>query len=114
MGRPDLDAHRPTLTAWLGGEIEGDDFTGAKHGLTNARHWAVEVKRISGLEAVEQLTRYVDFLNRDTLLAPVGGILAAQTIKPQARTVAEDRGLVCAVVDYDALRGIDPVIPTLF
>ena len=91
------------------GEIEG-----AKHGLTNARHWAVEVKRIAGLEAVEQLTRYVDFLNRDTLLAPVGGILAAQTIKPQARTLAEDRGLVCAVVDYDALRGIDPAIPTLF
>ena len=91
------------------GEIDG-----AKHGLTNARHWAVEVKRIAGLEAVEQLTRYVDFLNRDTLLAPVGGILAAQTIKPQARTLAEDRGLVCAVVDYDALRGIDPAIPTLF
>jgi endonuclease len=56
----------------------------------------------------------VDFLNRDTLLAPVGGILAAQIIKPQARTLAEDRGLVCAVVDYDALRGIDPAIPTLF
>ena len=91
------------------GEIDG-----AKHGLTNARHWAVEVKRIAGLEAVEQLTRYVDFLNRDTLLAPVGGILAAQTMKPQARTLAEDRGLVCAVVDYDALRGIDPAIPTLF
>jgi endonuclease len=91
------------------GEIDG-----AKHGLTDARHWAVEVKRIAGLEAVEQLTRYVDFLNRDTLLAPVGGILAAQTIKPQARTLAEDRGLVCAVVDYDALRGIDPAIPTLF
>jgi len=91
------------------GEIDG-----AKHGLTNARHWAVEVKRIAGLEAVEQLTRYVDFLNRDTLLAPVGGILAAQTIKPQARTLAEDRGLVCAVVDYDALCGIDPAIPTLF
>ena len=91
------------------GEIDG-----AKHSLTNARHWAVEVKRIAGLEAVEQLTRYVDFLNRDTLLAPVGGILAAQTMKPQARTLAEDRGLVCAVVDYDALRGIDPAIPTLF
>jgi RecB family endonuclease NucS len=91
------------------GEIDG-----AKHSLTNARHWAVEVKRIAGLEAVEQLTRYVDFLNRDTLLAPVGGILAAQTIKPQARTLAEDRGLVCAVVDYHALRGIDPAIPTLF
>lgn len=88
--------------------------TCTRRSLTNARQWAVEVKRIAGLEAVEQLTRYVDFLNRDTLLAPVGGILAAQTIKPQARTLAEDRGLVCAVVDYDALRGIDPAIPTLF
>jgi RecB family endonuclease NucS len=91
------------------GEIDG-----AKHRLANARHWAVEVKRVAGLDAVEQLTRYVDFLDRDPLLAPVGGILAAQIIKPQARTLAEDRGLYCAVVDYDALRGTEPVHPPLF
>jgi endonuclease len=106
---------RDAAGAYVAVEIKRrGEIDGAKHGLTNARHWAVEVKRIAGLEAVEQLTRYVDFLNRDTLLAPVGGILAAQTIKPQARTLAEDRGLVCAVVDYHALRGIDPAIPTLF
>ncbi len=106
---------RDSTQAYVAVEIKRrGEIDGAKHALTNARHWAVEVKRIAGLEAVEQLTRYVDFLNRDTLLAPVGGILAAQTIKPQARTLAEDRGLVCAAVDYDALRGIAPVIPTLF
>ena len=106
---------RDAAGAYVAVEIKRrGEIDGAKHGLTNARHWAVEVKRIAGLEAVEQLTRYVDFLNRDTLLAPVGGILAAQTIKPQARTLAEDRGLVCAVVDYDALRGMEPVNPRLF
>jgi RecB family endonuclease NucS len=90
------------------------ELDGAKHHLENARHWAVEVKRIAGLEAVEQLTRYVELLNRDPQLAPVGGILAAQTIKPQARTLATDRGLQCVTVDYDGLRGIEPSIPTLF
>ncbi|MGH3930612.1 MAG: endonuclease NucS [Pseudonocardiaceae bacterium] len=71
-----------------------------------ARHWAVEVKRRATIDAVEQLTRYLDLLNRDPLLAPVGGVLAAQTIVPQARTLAEDRGIRCVVVDYDELRGI--------
>jgi endonuclease len=71
------------------------------------RHWAVEVKRRATIEAVEQLTRYVELLNRDTLLAPVGGILAAQAIAPQARTLAEDRGMRCVVLDYDSLRGMD-------
>jgi hypothetical protein len=74
----------------------------------------VEVKRVAGLEAVEQLTRYVELLNRDHLLAPVGGLLAAQTIKPQARTLAEDRGMRCVVVDYDALRGLDRTDLMLF
>ena len=78
------------------------------------RHWAVEVKRRAGIDAVEQLTRYVELLNRDPLLAPVGGILAGQAITPQARTLAEDRGLRCAVVDYDALRGIERDELTLF
>jgi RecB family endonuclease NucS len=87
---------------------------GASTSVMAARHWAVEVKRVAGLEAVEQLTRYVEFLNRDTQLAPVGGVLAAQTIKPQARTLAEDRGLQCVVVDYDAMRGMDDPSDRLF
>jgi RecB family endonuclease NucS len=71
------------------------------------RHVAVEVKRRATIDAVEQLTRYLDLLNRDPLLAPVSGILAAQQIAPQARTLAEDRGIRCVVLDYDELRGID-------
>jgi RecB family endonuclease NucS len=90
------------------------ELTGAKPSLPTAKYWAVEVKRVAGLDAVEQLTRYVELLNRDPLLAPVGGILAAQTIKPQARTLAEDRGLRCVALDYDALRGMDPTTPRLF
>jgi RecB family endonuclease NucS len=70
-------------------------------------HVAVEMKRHAGIDAVEQLTRYLDLLNRDPLLAPVHGILAAQTIKLQARTLAEDRGIRCVVLDYDAMRGIE-------
>ena len=91
------------------GEIDG-----AKGSVSNARHWAVEVKRVAGLDAVEQLTRYVELLNRDPQLAPVGGILAGQTIKPQARTLANDRDLRCVVLDYDALRGLEPAHPRLF
>jgi RecB family endonuclease NucS len=75
---------------------------------------AVEIKRRAGIDAVEQLTRYLELLNRDTLLAPVAGVLAAQTIAPQARTLAEDRGIRCVVVDYDALRGIERDELTLF
>jgi hypothetical protein len=79
-----------------------------------ARHWAVEVKRRASIDAVEQLTRYVQLLNRDALLAPVGGILAAQSIAPQARTLAEDRGFRCVLLDYDALRGADNPDERLF
>jgi hypothetical protein len=79
-----------------------------------ARHIAIEIKRRAGIDAVEQLTRYVDLLNRDPLLAPVGGVLAAQTIAPQARTLAEDRGIRCVVVDYDQLRGLDDPSQRLF
>jgi RecB family endonuclease NucS len=68
---------------------------------------AVEIKRRAGIDAVEQLTRYLELLNRNSLLAPVGGILAAQTIAPQARTLAEDRGIRCVLLDYDTLRGIE-------
>ena len=62
---------RDAAGAYVAVEIKRrGEIDGAKHSLTNARHWAVEVKRIAGLEAVEQLTRYVDFLSRDTLSAP--------------------------------------------
>jgi endonuclease len=75
---------------------------------------AVEVKRRGEIDGVEQLTRYLDLLNRDPLLAPVRGIFAAQEIKPQARVLASDRGIACAVVDYDALRGLDNADDRLF
>jgi RecB family endonuclease NucS len=68
---------------------------------------AVEIKRRGEIDGVEQLTRYLELLNRDPLLAPVKGVFAAQQIKPQARTLAEDRGIRCVVLDYDVLRGIE-------
>ncbi|WP_091371349.1 endonuclease NucS [Actinokineospora alba] len=68
---------------------------------------AVEIKRRGDIDGVEQLTRYLELLNRDPLLAPVQGIYAAQIIKPQARVLAEDRGIRCVVLDYDTLRGIE-------
>ena len=67
---------------------------------------AVEIKRRGEIDGVEQLTRYLDLLNRDPHLAPVKGVFAAQEIKPQARVLATDRGIGCVVLDYDALRGI--------
>ena len=63
---------------------------------------------------MEQLTRYLERLDRDPLLRPVRGVLAAQEIKPQARVLAEARGIACVVVDYDELRGIEPSVPRLF
>jgi RecB family endonuclease NucS len=66
---------------------------------------AVEVKRRGDIDGVEQLTRYLELLGRDPLLAPVTGIFAAQQIRPQARTLAQDRGIRCVTVDYDTLRG---------
>ncbi|MCD2189259.1 endonuclease NucS [Actinomycetospora soli] len=68
---------------------------------------AVEIKRRGEIDGVEQLTRYLELLNRDPLLAPVQGIFAAQQIKPQARVLATDRGIRCVTLDYDALRGIE-------
>ncbi|MDU0478431.1 endonuclease NucS [Staphylococcus chromogenes] len=68
---------------------------------------AVEIKRRGGIDGVEQLTRYLELLNRDELLKPVQGVFAAQEIKPQARTLAEDRGIRCVVLDYQELRGIE-------
>ena len=60
---------------------------------------AVEIKRRGEIDGVEQLTRYLELLNRDDLLAPVQGVFAAQEIKPQARTLAEDRGIRCVILD---------------
>jgi endonuclease len=75
---------------------------------------AVEVKRRGEIDAVEQLTRYMERLNRDPLLRPVRGLLAAQAIKPQARVLAEARGIDCVEVDYDALRGLESADLRLF
>lgn len=75
---------------------------------------AIEIKRRGGIDGVEQLTRYLELLNRDPLLSPVSGVFAAQEIKPQARVLATDRGITCAVVDYDALRGMDDAEDRLF
>ncbi len=75
---------------------------------------AIEVKRRGEIDGVEQLTRYLELMNRDPLLAPVRGVYAAQQIKPQARTLAEDRGIRCVVVDYDALRGTESTDLRLF
>lgn len=75
---------------------------------------AVELKRRGDIDGVEQLTRYLDLLNRDPLLKPVTGIFAAQQIKPQARTLAEDRGIRCLTLDYDAMRGVDDSAGRLF
>ena len=66
---------------------------------------AVEIKRRGDIDGVEQLTRYLELLNRDPLLAPVSGVFAAQQIKPQAKTLATDRGIRCLVLDDAALRG---------
>ena len=75
---------------------------------------ANEVKRRGEIDGVEQLSRYLDLLNRDPVLAPVRGVLAAQEIRPQARTLATDRGIACTVLDYDALRGLDDPDSRLF
>jgi endonuclease len=75
---------------------------------------AIEIKRRGEIDGVEQLTRYLELLNRDPLLAPVKGVFAAQEIKPQARTLAIDRGIECLVLDYDLLRGRDDPSQRLF
>ncbi|WP_285725301.1 endonuclease NucS [Psychromicrobium xiongbiense] len=75
---------------------------------------AIELKRRGDIDGVEQLTRYLELLNRDPLLAPVRGIFAAQQIKPQARTLAADRGIDCVTLDYDAMRGVDDSDSRLF
>ncbi len=75
---------------------------------------AVELKRRGDIDGVEQLTRYLELMNRDPHLAPVTGVFAAQEIKPQARTLAQDRGIRCLTLDYDAMRGMDDAHARLF
>ena len=71
----------------------------------DGEHVAIEIKRHGGIDGVEQRTRYCELLNRDPLLAPVHGIFAAQTITPQARVLAQDRGFECLILDYDEMKG---------
>ncbi|WP_353828770.1 endonuclease NucS [Agromyces sp. SYSU T0242] len=78
------------------------------------RSVAVELKRRGDIDGVEQLTRYLELMNRDPRLAPVSGVFAAQEIKPQARTLAEDRGIRCVVLDYDAMKGVESGHARLF
>lgn len=75
---------------------------------------AVEIKRRGDIDGVEQLTRYLALMNRDPRLAPVAGVFAAQEIKPQARMLAQDRGIRCVTLDYDAMRGLDDHHARLF
>jgi RecB family endonuclease NucS len=75
---------------------------------------AVEIKRRGEIDGVEQLSRYLDLMRRDTLLGTVHGILAAQLIRPQARVLARDRGINCVTVDYDLLRGLESTDDRLF
>jgi RecB family endonuclease NucS len=81
------------------------------------RSVAVEIKRRGDIDGVLQLERYLELLNRDPLLTvkgPVRGIFAAQEIKPQAKVLATDKGISCALVDYNALRGLDDPTERLF
>lgn len=80
----------------------------------NGQSVAVEIKRRGDIDGVEQLTRYLELMNRDPLLTPVTGVFAAQEIKPQARTLAEDRAIRCVILDYDAMRGMDNSDERLF
>ena len=80
----------------------------------DGRTVAIEVKRRGEIDGVEQLSRYLDFLNRDPMLRPVSGLLVAQEIRPQARLLAGNRGIGCVVVNYDDLRGIESDILKLF
>jgi endonuclease len=121
-----VEAHLQELLAAAPGTL-GDGYTLVRREYPTAigpvdllcrdgagRTVAVEVKRRAGIDAVEQLSRYLELLGRDPLLAPVAGVLAAQSIVPQARTLAEDRGIRCVVVDYDTLRGLERDELTLF
>ena len=75
---------------------------------------AIEVKRRGGIDGVEQLSRYLDLLGRQKDLAAIRGVFAAQEITRQARTLAEDRGIECLILDYDQMRGVDNSEERLF
>jgi RecB family endonuclease NucS len=75
---------------------------------------AIEVKRRGEIDGVEQLARYLEFLERDPLLRPVRGMFVAQVIRPQAKALAAERGIACVEVDYDVLRGIELAQTRLF
>jgi endonuclease len=75
---------------------------------------AVEIKRVGTIDAVEQLTRYLDRIRLDPAMASCRGVLAAQAIKPQARVLAEARGIACVEVDLQILRGEREPDLTLF
>ena len=75
---------------------------------------AIEIKRRGGIDGVEQLTRYLDYLNRDPKLRPVRGIFVAQEITPQAKTLAKDREIGWVEIDYEQLQGIESDILRLF
>lgn len=81
---------------------------------TDGASVAVEVKRIGEIDGVEQLSRYLDRMQRDPELAPVRGILVATTIRPQARVLAESRGIAWTEVDLAVLRGEEELAPRLF
>ncbi|WP_411701208.1 endonuclease NucS [Conyzicola sp.] len=97
---------REHMTAIGPVDILAKDATGASV--------AVEIKRRGDIDGVEQLTRYLELMNRDPHLAPVVGVFAAQEIKPQARMLAQDRGIRCLLLDYDAMRGMDDSHSRLF
>ncbi|MEY2571007.1 MAG: endonuclease, partial [Acidimicrobiaceae bacterium] len=75
---------------------------------------AIEVKRRGEIDGVEQLARYLERLNLDPMLRPVRGVFVAQVVKPQARVLAESRGISWCEVDYDELRGIESDVLKLF
>jgi hypothetical protein len=83
--------------------VDGDD-----------RIVAIEVKRRGEIDGVEQLSRYLRRLQNDPRLGPVRGMLVAQTITPQARVLARDRGIETVEVDYDGLREIEDTELRLF
>jgi endonuclease len=75
---------------------------------------AVEIKRVATIDAVEQLTRYLERIQVDPLMSECAGILAAQQFKPQAVTLAESRDIRCVEVDFEVLRGRREPELTLF
>ncbi len=87
------------------GEIDGSN---SAEGTASAGGTHVAVESSPRDRCVEQLSRYLELLNRDPRLAPVQGIFAAQEIQPQARVLATDRGIRCVTLDYEAMRGMEP------